>query len=31
MQNEMFKLIHDQIHHEKFQRTYNRLYYSIYI
>ena len=31
MQNEVFKLIHDQIHHEKFQRTYNRLCYLIYI
>ena len=31
MQNEMFKLIHDQTHHEKFQRTYDRLCHSIYI
>ena len=31
MQDEIFKLIHDQIHHEKFQRTYDRLCHSIYI
>ena len=31
MQNEVFKLIHDQIHHEEFQRTYDRLCHSIYI
>ena len=31
MQNEVFKLIHDQTHYEKFQRTYDRLCYSIYI
>ena len=31
MQDEIFKLTHDQIHHEKFQRTYNCLCHSIYI
>ena len=31
MQDEMFKLTRNQIHHEKFQRTYDRLCYLIYI
>ena len=31
MQNEVFKLTHDQIHHKEFQRTYDCLCHSIYI
>lgn len=31
MKFEIFKQVHDYMHHDEFHRTYNRLYYSIYV